>query len=180
MHITKTTPLNQILKLNSLCKQCGNCCRFSSGYVLEQEIKQIANLLNLNEEEFKEKYLEETILFNKPVYRIKTKPSSKPYSECIFLENNLCKIHKAKPLFCKIINCSHAPELLSWYYLNYILDPKDPFALREWRIYLHSGGKAIPGGFLFDFDKKDLKHAFSLSFKEVKTDGKEKNKPKHY
>ena len=165
MRITKTTPLNQILKLNNLCKQCGNCCRFSSGYVLEQEIKQIANLLNLNEEEFKEKYLKETILFNKPVYRIKTKPSSKPFSECIFLENNLCKIHKAKPLFCKIINCSHAPELLSWYYLNYILDPKDPFALREWRIYLHSGGKAIPGGFLFDFDKKDLKHAFSLSLK---------------
>ncbi len=136
--ITKHTSKEAVLNLAKDCKKCGNCCRHGSGFVLEEEIKQIADFLNISEERFKEKYLEEQILFNKKIHKFKTK-SNKPYGECVFLNKNLCKIHDVKPLNCRIASCNqYGEELNEWFIVNHLLNPEDPVAIREWASRLKS------------------------------------------
>lgn len=160
--ITKTTPVSKILKLASECKQCGYCCNHGAGFVLKDEIKELARNFKLKEEEFIKKYLEETRLFDNIVYKFKTKKEkSKHYGVCILYKEGIgCTIHKIKPLHCKVGNCNEHGEYLSaWFTVNYLVKPTDPNSVRQFNIYINSGGKVIEGGELKDIvpDKKTLK-----------------------
>jgi Fe-S-cluster containining protein len=83
------------------CNNCqGRCCTGESGYiyVTKQEIKNIAELLELQEIEFVKKYL-----FKKMYkYSIKERKVGDSY-ECIFYDAQLngCKIYEARPSQCK-------------------------------------------------------------------------------
>ncbi|MBW2991866.1 YkgJ family cysteine cluster protein [Candidatus Woesearchaeota archaeon] len=163
--ITKATKLRDVLK-NQECKKCGSCCKFGTGFLADGDLKQIARVLHMKEDHMKEedvkkKYLEEVEIFNKKMLRPRTQ--GKPYGECVFLKGNLCSIHPVKPLQCKIGNCS-SDELVAWFLLNYVIDEKDPEAVRQYRIYLESGGKEIPGGRLQDLvpDSNELKKILSF------------------
>jgi Fe-S-cluster containining protein len=105
MSIKKETPKETVLKIAKECCKCGHCCRHTSGFILKNELKRIAEKLGTNEENLKKQFLEQTQLYNKNVYRPKRKNVSKGYGECVFHED-ICKIHEAKPLFCAISNCS--------------------------------------------------------------------------
>lgn len=123
----------------------------------------------MREREVKEKYLEEKGLFNTKLLRPKLKTTNKPYGECIFLENKRCKIHKVKPLQCKVGNCGRDGEMLSiWFMLNYLVNKDDPESIRQYADYLKSGGKIIPGGKLEELvpDKEKLKEI--LNFEQLK------------
>ncbi|MBW2965815.1 hypothetical protein KY342_01785, partial [Candidatus Woesearchaeota archaeon] len=116
------------------------------------------------EKELQEKYLEEKELFNTKLSRPKPKTNNKPYGECAFLSDKKCKIHQVKPLQCKVGNCSeYGEELTVWFDLNYFVNEDDPQSIREWKLYLDSGGKTIKGGELKDLvpDKKILKKILS-------------------
>lgn len=156
--ITKETTKEAVLNLAKECKKCGNCCKYGSGFILQEEIKQIAGFLNISEEKFKEKYLEKQTLFNKKIHKFKTKATNKPYGECIFLKNNICKIHDVKPLNCKIASCNeYGEELNEWFIVNHLLDIEDPVAIREWASRLKSK-PTIPGAELNELvpDEKHL------------------------
>jgi Fe-S-cluster containining protein len=162
MEINKKTPLSKILKLASECKQCGYCCNHGAGFVLKDEIKALAKHFKLKEDDFIEKYLDETRLFDHIVYKFKTKKEkSKHYGVCILYKEGIgCTIHKIKPLHCKIGNCNkYGQELSAWFTVNYLVKENDPEAIRQFNIYIISGGKTIPGGELKDVvpDKKTLK-----------------------
>lgn len=123
----------------------------------------------MREREVKEKYLEEKELFNTKLLKPKLKTTNKPYGECIFLENKRCKIHKVKPLQCKVGNCNKYGEKLSiWFMLNYLVNKDDPESIRQYGAYLKSGGKIIPGGKLEELvpDKERLKEI--LNFEKLK------------
>lgn len=77
-----------------VCQRCGNCCR-GEGFVriTSAEAQNIAFFLNLSLDEFYQNYT------------VKVHDSSwlrdKPNKDCIFLENNLCRIHPVKPQQCR-------------------------------------------------------------------------------
>lgn len=169
--ITKNTPVKQALKLGALCKKCGHCCTYGSGFLIGDDAKNIAGFLGIKKEELIKKYLEEKELFNTKLLRpkLKTKKIHSPYGECIFLDNKKCKIHKVKPLQCRVGNCNRYGEQLSiWFMLNYLVNKDDPESIRQYVAYLKSGGKTIPGGKLEEIvpDKERLKKI--LSFERLK------------
>ena len=80
------------------CKECeGNCCIGESGYIWVNpiEIKEIAKFLEIDVDEFKEKYLIKVGY----KYSIKEKPYKDGFA-CIFFENG-CKIYEVRPNQCR-------------------------------------------------------------------------------
>jgi len=153
--ITRLTKIDKILELSKECKNCTMCCRYGSGFILEEELPRIAKFLNMSVEELKRRYLEEVIIFNKRVFKPKTIKLDKPYGPCIFLGNNGCRIHEVKPLHCRISNCNeYGEELNQWFLLNYIVDVNDPQSLREWHIFTRFND-VIPGGKLQELVKDE-------------------------
>lgn len=140
--IEKDTPVQKVLELGKNCKKCGHCCSYSSGYILEKELKRIAEFLKISEKELKEKYLDEVYRFGNFVFKPKLKyKSEKPYGNCIFLKNNKqCSIHEVKSLHCRIGNCSpqYGEELNEWFMVNYLVDPYNANSIREWAIRLET------------------------------------------
>ncbi len=165
MQIRKETKIDDILKLGQLCNRKNNCCKYGSGFLIGNDLKNIAQFLGMNESEVKERYLEEKQLFNTKLFRPKlkareTKKINMPYGECIFFEDNGCKIHQVKPLQCRIGNCGkHGEELGLWFMLNYLVNKNDAESIRQYATYLKSGGKTITGGELKELipDKERLK-----------------------
>jgi Fe-S-cluster containining protein len=157
--INAKTPLNEILELGMVCNRNNNCCNHGSGFLVEGDAEKIAKFLRINEEKLKKKYLEEKEQFNKKLWRPKLKAKDMPYGKCIFFKGNGCSIHKVKPLQCRTGSCSkYGEELSVWFLLNYIIDKDDPESIRQYALYIKSGGKVIPGGKLEDIvpDKKKL------------------------
>jgi len=157
--ISAKTPLKDILKLAGDCNKCGNCCRYSSGFLVEGDIKNIADFLGITEKELKEKFLEEGEKFNTKKLRPKILKKGKPYGECIFYqEKEGCTIHPVKPLHCKVGNCNeHGEAIHLWFTINHFVNKNDPESVRQWATYLKTH-PTIPGGNLEDLvpDKKLL------------------------
>ena len=168
--ITKATPLKKILEIGRVCARCGNCCRYGSGFLVKGDIERIAWYLKLSEKELIDNCLEPVTKFNNTLYRPVVIKNKKPYGTCIFFNTELgCTIHPVKPLQCKISTCNeYGEDIAVWFTLNYFVNPKDPKSIREWKLYLDSGGKNIPGGELEALvpDPKVLKKI--LSYKILK------------
>jgi Fe-S-cluster containining protein len=166
--LKRKTPLREVLKLGTVCRQRNHCCRFGSGFLVGEDLKNIAAFLKKDEKQVITEYLEEKELFNTKRLRPKL-TSDKPYGECIFFNGKGCSIHEVKPLQCRVGNCSEHGEALSkWFMLNYLVNPKDPESIRQYASYLASGGKTIPGGKLNELvmDKEKLREI--LTFKKLK------------
>ncbi len=169
MQITALTPLKEILKLAPACScdECNHGCKMGSGFLVDDDKKKLARFLKVTEKQLEKKYLEETILFNKKLFRPK---HPKSYGRCIFYKNNNCQIHKVKPLQCKIaMGCKdYGEDLTIWFMLNHMVDRYDPESIRQYAQYLEAGGKTIKGGKLNDLvpSKKKLKQI--LSYKILK------------
>ncbi len=78
------------------CKQCGRCCTGSPGYVFlsEKDLKNIAYILKISIKEVINKYCR---LVNG---NLSLKEMTKTY-DCIFLQDNKCRIYKNRPVQCK-------------------------------------------------------------------------------
>lgn len=159
--IPKNAALKDILKLapSCDCEDCRHGCKVGSGFLVE-DVKKIAMFLKITEDELKEQYLEEVSLFNKKMLRPK---HGRPYGKCVFFDDG-CRIHAVKPLQCRIsMGCKNGEELNIWFMLNYLIDPYDPESIRQFALYLESGGKTLEGGRLEEIvpDKKLLKKILS-------------------
>lgn len=165
MQITKDTTLKQALKIGKECDKCGHCCKFSSGFILLDEIKTLAKHFKLDEKKFIKKYCTKNDMFNNTVYKFKLK--GKPFGACIFYDDKKgCKIHDIKPVHCRIGNCKeHGEELSAWFTVNYLVNETDPESLRQFNQYIKSGGKTIKGGLLKDLVKDPKKKKDILSYK---------------
>ncbi|MBD3310713.1 hypothetical protein GF351_05850 [Candidatus Woesearchaeota archaeon] len=177
--ITRSTPEKEVLELGSQCSQCGHCCRYGSGFVLKHEIKAMADLKGISEKKFRNEYLKEVRMFDTLMLRFrKIQQENRPYGRCVFLDKeNRCSIQEAKPLHCRIGNCSeHSQELSIWFMLNHAVDETNPNSIREWGIYLKTH-PTIPGGNLEELvpDKEQLKKMMDDHHtKEVDKDGRDK------
>lgn len=167
--ITKDTPLKEVLSLAAPC-QCNSCnhgCKFGSGALAGDDIKNISGFLKIPEEQLKKDYLEEKELFNKKILKPRLKrEKNKVHGQCVFYdEAKGCTIHEVKPLECKTsIQCRDYGEDLSiWFMVNHILDLNDPESIRQYSQYIKSGGKVIPGAELENLvpDKNKLKKILS-------------------
>ena len=78
------------------CKKCGKCCRWE-GYVFvtQEDIKKLADHLDMTVEEAKDKYTKE--VDGKRVLKDKEKSD-----DCVFLKENLCDIFSAAPKQCHV------------------------------------------------------------------------------
>ncbi|MBW2995944.1 YkgJ family cysteine cluster protein [Candidatus Woesearchaeota archaeon] len=161
MKIKKATTIAETIRMGNSCNRCGKCCTYGSGFLTKADITSIARKLKLTEEGLKKTALEPVKKFNTTLYRPLTIKKGKPYGTCMFFNAKKgCTIHEVKPLQCKIATCNeHGQELSIWFDLNYFVNPTDPVSIREWKLYLDSGGKNIPGGELESLvpDKKVLK-----------------------
>lgn len=161
--ITKSTPLKVVLEKGNECKRCGRCCNLGTGIAAEEDIENIAKHLELGQDELKERYLEPVTKFNKTLFRPKT--DKKPYGTCVFFDDKKgCRINDVKPLQCRISNCDKQTEDITvWFTLNHFVNEHDPESIRQWALYLETGGKNIPGGKLEELvpDKKLLKKILS-------------------
>ena len=146
--ITKDTKKKEILELGKNCEQCGHCCNHTSGFILKEEVPKIAEYLEMSDDELIEKCLKTVVMFNTILFKPATINKGKHYGKCIFYKKG-CSIQDVKPLHCSISNCNeHGDELNAWFVLNYLVDEDDAESLRQWNVYLKSGGKNIPGGSL--------------------------------
>lgn len=147
MNISTKTPKEDILKLLKDCGKCGSCCKYSSGYLVEEDHKRIAEFLEITEKELEEKFLEEGEKYNTKRFRPKILRKGKPYGECIFLDKKEgCTIHEVKPLHCKVGECKdHGESTHLWFTLNYFVNKNDPESIRQWAAYLKTH-PTIPGG----------------------------------
>ena len=172
-NLTRKTPINDILKLTHPCK-CNACtvgCKHGSGAFADDEIKKLADHLKIDENVLKKEFLEEVSKFNTKKFRPKILRKGKQYGKCIFFDEQLgCKIHEAKPLECKVaMGCKPYGEQLSlWFMLNHFVNENDAQSIRDYVVYLKSGGKTLEGGKLEELvpDKEKLKKI--LSFKILK------------
>ncbi len=146
--ISKSTPLNEIIKLAHTCKcyACSVGCKYGSGFLVGDDQKNLAKFLNINEQELREKYLEEVEQFNTKLLRPKLERKGKPFGKCIFYDEKIgCGIHKAKPLQCKIaMGCKpYGEDLMVWFMMNYQVNPNDEKSMREFNTYIKSEGKIL-------------------------------------
>jgi len=159
--LTAKSKIENVMKLVYPCRcpACENPCNYGSGSLVGDDLKRLSEFLGESEQDIKEKYLEEKEKFNTKLLRPKTEKGNKPYGKCVFYDkSNGCKIHEAKPTECKIsMGCKpYGEELITWFDLNYHLNPKDPESLRQFKIYLESGGKSLPEGELNDFADENM------------------------
>lgn len=78
------------------CRQCGACCRLPGIVRLQpEEIGPMADYLGIPLDEFIARF---TMLAPDRAGLILTE---QPDGACVFLENNLCRVHAAKPLQCQ-------------------------------------------------------------------------------
>lgn len=119
---TKSTK-EELENLTSTCTQCGHCCRFGSGFLLESDIKPLAEYLSVSVDELKENYLEETTLLTKTLYRPKLiKHDKKTYGTCVFLKDSRCSVYPVRPLYCRIgTGCmNHADRIWQWFLYHHV------------------------------------------------------------
>ena len=159
--IKKSTTIAEILRLGDDCKRCGKCCTYGTGFLTKADIHRIARKLKLTEEGFVKTCLEPVTKFNTTLHRPVSVKKGKPYGTCMFFNSSKgCTIHEVKPMHCRVSTCNeHGEEISVWFHLNYFVNPTDPESIRQWKLYLDSGGKNIPGGKLEELvpDKKILK-----------------------
>ncbi len=160
MIISKKTPKDKVLELGKHCDRSNHCCQFTTGFLAEDDLQNISRFLNISEKELRDNFLEEVKIFNTNALRPKSLKDKKPYGPCVFFdETDGCKIHAVKPLHCKLYICkSYGFDLTQWFYLNYLINPKDPKSIREYAEFLKSN-EPIPGGRLEELvpDKRMLK-----------------------
>jgi len=168
--ITRSTPLYKIVGLSVDCKRCNHCCRYGSGFLIATDVPKIARQMSLSEEELINNCLEPVTKFNTTLYRPQTIKKGKKYGTCIFFNaQEGCRIHRVKPLQCKVSSCNENGEDISvWFHLNYFVNPNDPQSIREWKIYLESGGKNIPGGSLQELVPNPEKLKKMLNYEVLK------------
>jgi len=145
--ITKGTSRKEILKLASDCKKCGHCCSYSSGIFLDEDIRRISKHLGMNEDDFREKCLEEVEMFGTLVHKAKLSKGTKPFGPCSFLKKRECSIHEVKPLNCLLgSGChEHGEDMAIWFMLNFLVDPANPESVRQYAQYLKTH-RTIRGG----------------------------------
>lgn len=169
MIITKQTTRDELLKRKENDPKRGRGCQFGSGFILPEEIPKLAKANGLSEEEWKEKYLEEVMVFHTKAFMLKTIKGDKPYGPCIFLKDDgECNIHKTKPLYCTITNGEQPEEVIQWFQLTEYVNPGDPSSLREWHAYCKDI-KVIPGGKPEEIVGKERMKEI-LEFKDLKKD----------
>ncbi|NQV09525.1 YkgJ family cysteine cluster protein [Candidatus Woesearchaeota archaeon] len=162
--IKKHTPLRDVLKVANQrshkgCRKCVQSCTLTSGIFLDDDLKRFAKEMGISKQEAKKRYMDRKELFNTKLHRAKQIKGKYPQGRCIFLKNNLCSIHKFKPVYCQVGTCEPEGEhTMTWYTLKFLVNPKDPESIRQWDSYLRFNS-TIDGGELKNLikDKKKLK-----------------------
>ena len=76
------------------CQQCGDCCAGRGGiFVRPHEVAEMAAFLEMDEPEFRRRYLESSSLGTRLAIK---------NGVCVFLmDDNRCRVHAVKPFICR-------------------------------------------------------------------------------
>ncbi|MBM4285319.1 MAG: YkgJ family cysteine cluster protein [Deltaproteobacteria bacterium] len=90
------------------CRRCGDCCRGAGGILVNAaELAALAQYLGLSEAECRRRYLVETAMGLQV---------AAPQGVCVFLAEQLCRVHPVKPRICR-----------EWPFLTALLAHADEF-----------------------------------------------------
>ncbi|MEK6916496.1 MAG: YkgJ family cysteine cluster protein [Nanoarchaeota archaeon] len=160
MRVKYDTKKEDVLKLAEPCKceKCEHPCNFGSGAFIDGEIEKLAEFLGISKKEVKENYLEKIEKFNTTLWRPKIeRKDDLPFGKCTFFDKeNGCTIHEVKPTECRIaMGCKdYGEDIIIWFMMNHYFNPKDPESIRQYKLYVESGGKILEGAELEKFLKK--------------------------
>jgi len=88
------------------CTECANCCNSKKPTLNDKDIKRFVSSLEIQEEDFRNKYLEEIESYdNKKRYEFNALP-------CPFLKNNLCSNYNTRPKDCQSYPHLHKKEFV--------------------------------------------------------------------
>jgi len=166
--ITRNSTEEEIIKNAPPCKcvRCEHGCNFGSGCFTDDQLPAVAEFLKISEEKLKEKYLEQITKFNTTLWRPKHKKNKFGFGPCVFFEGGLlkakgCSIHDVKPKECQVaMGCTdEGEENILWFNMNHFPNENDPESIRQYAVYLKSGGKTLPDCSLEELvpDKEKLK-----------------------
>ncbi|MCM2325185.1 MAG: YkgJ family cysteine cluster protein [Candidatus Woesearchaeota archaeon] len=146
----------EILSLGYPCKcdKCENPCKYGSGVLADDDYEKLAKYLKISVDDLKRDYLEEVTKFSITRHRPKLMRKDLPHGKCIFFDvKKGCKVHEAKPLECKVaMSCKdYGEDLITWFDVKHFFDPKDKESLRQYKIYVESGGKVLEGAEIHRF-----------------------------
>jgi uncharacterized protein len=81
------------------CTECGKCCTGSSGFVwiTEEEMKAMADHLNISLELFKRKYTRQ----RDNRFALVEKKTAHNHYDCVFLNDKKCQIYQVRPTQCR-------------------------------------------------------------------------------
>ena len=138
--ITKKTSKEEVIKIASKCdvskdcRSCMECCKKSSGLVLDEDIPRIAKFLGKTEKEFKKEFLEEIEMYGKVIHKLKLKKY--PVGECVFLKDG-CSINEVKPLHCKTgtWDSKNSESCYQWFVWNHLVDETKEESMKQWKEY---------------------------------------------
>ena len=139
-------PLEKIKALGSTCSRSNHCCRFGSGFVIESDIVSLAAFLCIDAQTLQENCLEPVLPSARPLLRTKlVREEGKTYGTCVFFHPRIgCTVHPAKPLHCRIGNCSEQGDALSqWYFANYVGQADDPHYLGNGAHFVQNKSRAL-------------------------------------
>jgi uncharacterized protein len=91
--------INDVVSAGIDCTACGNCCKTLIINITQEEIKGLADFMQLSEAETREKYIEESMAGN-------TFISSVP---CHFLSGSMCSIYPQRFTECRDFPHLHKP-----------------------------------------------------------------------
>lgn len=103
-------------KFECTCKKCVSACKHKPGWFAPGEVEKAAEYLDLTLQDFFDKYLAvdwwegdpPTFILAPAIIGEGTGSEypGDPKGQCVFLNNNLCDIHKVKPIECSTMNCT--------------------------------------------------------------------------
>jgi Fe-S-cluster containining protein len=136
--------------------------------VLDEDIARIARHLGISKEDFRKNYLEDVLVFNTKLWRMKKEKKGKPYGTCLFLSKTKgCTIHRIKPFHCRISTCNeYGEDIQQWFQLNYAVNKDDAASVREWAICAKAH-PVIKGGALEEIVPDKNKLAKILNYEVI-------------
>lgn len=94
--------LHKELFLTYDCSKCRNCCKEYSATFEEDELAVVAGFLNVNEKDFRDKYIKEKF----GEYQLNVRPC------CFLKEDGGCEIEECKPESCRNYPFTDKPDRL--------------------------------------------------------------------
>jgi hypothetical protein len=135
---SEVTAESTLIELQSIgktdCGACGHCCEYGSGYLLDEDIKRLAEHFQISKEEFLKRYAEPITIFNTKGWRLRQIRTKFPAGQCVLYDKQKkCTVHEKKPVYCSITTCKPCGgDIVHWFRYHHYVNKNDKVSVDEY------------------------------------------------